>query len=308
MLPSSPYFSVIIPLSFHKDEEETLTSTLQSLKDQSFRDWECHLIASTDTSPASTHFEDPRIHYHPFTTPQEGSTETPQNPRNRGITLSQGKWLLFLEAGETIPQNYLTSKKAAITDQPGRDLYVCPWIETNEFGKTIVRDPLGAHHSHEEMLASCLVYPPFATPAAVIRRSSLKSPSLWPSPWNGALAEEAVFWFKVLPQVSIGFHESCGLHHQRIQDTFQKPLTLLYETFEKSIKLNLLTLQEQKIKPSSRYAEELYQFYFSMKKRALFENNESITQNAQINLQKIYPQLSPWKRFLLKIHSFFGQK
>ncbi|MES2308626.1 MAG: glycosyltransferase family A protein [Verrucomicrobiota bacterium] len=295
---SAPLFSIIIPLH---NKGAYILETLESLRQQSFENWECIIIEnhSTDDSVQKVQsLQDSRIQLH--ITEAQG----PCSARNAGIHLSKAPWILFLDADDLIPSHYLKAKAQIIHDQPGRGLYTCPWEERSSSGKIEQHDPFGTRVSLEEMQASSFVYPPFAIHTTVIHRNFLTPEFLWPEFMDKDLVEDAIFWFRLLYVTGIAFHDDTKAIYQTENEKSRNQvdnIPKLYESYEKIIKTNLQFLQNRKIKTTSRHAYYLYSFYQKMEKLSREQKLNSITSNAQANLQKIYPQLSPWDRLKITV-------
>ena len=295
---SSPLFSIIIPLH---NKEATIIETWNSLKSQTFQNWECLIIENRSTDQGVEKvkmIEDQRLQL------IISEATGPCSARNRGIEQARGKWILFLDADDLLPPEYLQAKVKAIEGQPGADLYTCPWEEQDPHGKIERHDPMGSRVSQEEMLASAFVYPPFAVHTTIIRKELLSPELRWPEALDQGLCEDAIFWFRLLHLGGIAFHDDTRAIYKTQTGNNRnqvKNLQKLSESYEKIIKTNLQFLQDQKLKPTARQAYYLYTFYQKMEKESAAQNLESIQKNAQANLLKIFPKLSPWDKFKIKV-------
>ena len=301
--PSTPLFSIVIPLH---NKEAYIRETWDSLVAQSYSNWECIIVEnrSSDRSRQIVQeISDPRLQL------LISEVAGPCSARNQGIQLARGKWILFLDADDLIPPNYLEAKRTVIEQQPGRDLYTCPWVEKDPQGKSEHHDPLGARVSQEEMIASAFVYPPFAIHTTIIRRQLLTPEMQWPESLDQGVCEDAIFWFKLLHQGGIAFHDDTQAIYRTQTENFRnqvKNLEKLSQSYEKIIKANLQFLQDRNLKPTARQAYFLYTFYQKMEREAGVAKLESIQKNAQLNLAKIFPKLSPWDQFKIKIKAALG--
>jgi glycosyltransferase involved in cell wall biosynthesis len=302
MSTSTPLFSIITPLH---NKGAYILETLESLRSQTFTNWECIVIenhSSDDGVDQVRSLQDSRIQLH--ITDAQG----PCSARNLGIPLSRGKWILFLDADDTLPPDYLASKLKAIEDQPDRGLYTCPWEEHFSSGKRVKHDPFGTRVSQEEMLASSFVYPPFALHTTIVRRDLLTPEYFWPESLDQGLCEDAVFWFRLLHVAGISYHDDTRAFYRIDTDHSRNQvsnLTKLSESYEKIIKINLDFLNHRKIKPSSRHAYYLYSFYQKMEKESREQGLHSLAANAKTNLAKILPKLSPWDQLKIWIKKKF---
>ena len=137
-----PFFSFAVPCC---DVEPYIVECLQSILSQSFQDWEC--ILGIETSKDRTEeiirektAGDPRFKI--FTGPRTGSCSA---PRNIGIDMAQGEYIIFLDGDDTIADGCLERLHERIMANPGADLYPCAIIANNEItGKKELRDNYGA--------------------------------------------------------------------------------------------------------------------------------------------------------------------
>lgn len=101
-----------------------IAECLDSLIAQSFRHWECIVVdnGSTDHTAEvvkSYAARDPRIHYH--YTEQNGVSFA----RNKAVELSQGAYILPLDADDKIDQTYLQKAVAVLDSRPDIKLVYC---------------------------------------------------------------------------------------------------------------------------------------------------------------------------------------
>lgn len=107
-------FSIIMPVY---NAERFLEIAVQSVQDQSCRDWELILIndGSTDATDAiSTRLAaaDPRIRY--YTQQNMGVSQT----RNRGLDLAVGDYVLFVDADDEIAPDTLETIRCTLNTDP----------------------------------------------------------------------------------------------------------------------------------------------------------------------------------------------
>lgn len=131
-----PTLSIILPIY---NKEPYIKKCMESILSQRFKDFEVIIIndGSTDESEKrileSIHSE-PRVQYHSY--PNGGVSIA----RNRGIELSKGKYLLFIDADDWIEEDYLEKiTENLVTDA---DIYI--WGITKDFlgsGTTEVVQP-----------------------------------------------------------------------------------------------------------------------------------------------------------------------
>ena len=119
-----PCVSIIIP-AFNAGS--TLAATLESVRQQSFPDWEA-IVVDDGSTDDTTHVaealgrEDARIRV--LRQDNQGVSVA----RNTGIAAARGNWLLFLDADDTILPEHLTNLVRAVESIPGAGASVSNWI------------------------------------------------------------------------------------------------------------------------------------------------------------------------------------
>lgn len=126
---SKPFFSLIIPCC---DVEPYIKECLDSVLNQSFRNWECliGIETSKDRTEEVTRAltgTDPRFRI--FTHERSGSCSA---SRNTGTDMARGEYVIFLDGDDTIAENSLATLAAKIQARPGADLYPCTILAYNE--------------------------------------------------------------------------------------------------------------------------------------------------------------------------------
>lgn len=117
-----PFFSIIVPCC---DVAPHVADCFDSVLSQPFADWE--LIAFVEDSSDGTGEivrsyadRDPRIRM--STGPRTGSCSV---PRNRGVALARGGYIIFLDGDDTIAPGSLQRLHDLVSARPGADLYPC---------------------------------------------------------------------------------------------------------------------------------------------------------------------------------------
>ena len=118
----APFFSIVVPCC---DVEPHVAECFDSVLAQPFGDWE--LLAVVETSRDRTEeivrsyaARDPRIRV--AVGPRTGSCSV---PRNRGIELARGDYVVFLDGDDTLVPGSLPRLRDLISARPGADLYPC---------------------------------------------------------------------------------------------------------------------------------------------------------------------------------------
>ena len=151
-----PFFSFVVPCC---DVEPYIVECLQSILSQSFQDWEC--ILGIETSKDRTEeiirekvAGDSRFRI--FTGPRTGSCS---EPRNIGINMAKGEYIIFLDGDDAIADGCLERLHEKIMATPGADLYPCAIIAYNETtGKKERRDNFEADSPAEMTGVNATIY------------------------------------------------------------------------------------------------------------------------------------------------------
>jgi glycosyltransferase involved in cell wall biosynthesis len=115
MLPAmtaKPFFSIVIPTY---NRAQKLMCAIDSVLSQKFEDFELIIVdnGSTDGTKQKLleRYTDPRIVYH-----YQMGTGSPAGPRNKGIDLSKGNWISFLDSDDLWYPDKLACVKAVVDD------------------------------------------------------------------------------------------------------------------------------------------------------------------------------------------------
>jgi glycosyltransferase involved in cell wall biosynthesis len=123
--------SVIIPAY---NSEAYLTEAIESVLAQTFPGLELIVVddGSTDGTATVAHrFSDPRVKYH--YQPNRG----PSAARNRGIRLSVGEFLCFLDADDLLEPAKLEKQLDYLLARPDSEIVFCDWLSVDVAGKVI---------------------------------------------------------------------------------------------------------------------------------------------------------------------------
>ena len=97
--------SIITPVY---NAEKYIGTTVRSIKEQDYADWELILVddCSTDATPTVCRqlaASDPRIRY-----VRQDKNSGPAAARNKGLDLATGEWLAFIDSDDTVERNFLS--------------------------------------------------------------------------------------------------------------------------------------------------------------------------------------------------------
>lgn len=126
-----PQISIVIPLY---NKEQFINGTIQSILRQDFDDFEIVVIndGSKDGScQVVNSIKDDRIHL--FTQENQGVSAT----RNNGIKKSNGKYVFFLDADDTLSDHALSVLYKAAENNPEADIVVAGFNYRNNDGKIV---------------------------------------------------------------------------------------------------------------------------------------------------------------------------
>ncbi len=213
-IEKTPFFSVILPLGRRK---AFVQKSLDSILAQDFEDFEVSSVSDNSHLHGlrQTRFmRDKRVHL--VQAKETGLSAA----RNMGVKASRGRYVVFLDLGDTWEPKYLSTLKKLIEDFPGAGLYGTNyWIEDGkEKRENPLRMPSGWRGRRKDFY-SLMYYghPPFcvssvALPADLARQN--------PFPEGILAGEDLLVWFKI------------SLKHEMVY--FKKPLS----TYGKSADIN----------------------------------------------------------------------
>lgn len=155
-MSTRPYYSLVMPAY---NCENTIGSTIESLKSQKFLDFECIIVndGSTDQTEMVIKKEiknDDR--FKTITIPNGG----PGNARNQGINVAKGKYLYFLDSDDSLP-SYTLDRYAEVLKREDPDLIISSYQLNVLDGKEVIdTKEVKVNHknivSHEEFLENLI--------------------------------------------------------------------------------------------------------------------------------------------------------
>jgi len=118
-----PQVSIVVPV---RNRELILGQTLESVRGQTFEDWECIVVDdhSTDGSVAAAHHcaeGDPRFRIVSLPAGKRNGNAA----RNHGLSLACGQFVNFLDSDDLITRNKLEVQLATFDSNPGLDFVTC---------------------------------------------------------------------------------------------------------------------------------------------------------------------------------------
>lgn len=222
-----PKFSVVIPL-FNKEKE--ISNTIESVLKQTFLDFEVIIIddGSTDGSLAMVkQFKDKRIKIH--NKHNEGVAKT----RNKGIALSSGSYIAFLDADDLWFPNHLETINNLILDFPNHHWFATTYLKQfSEKTKKKMFTPLFTTNFHRgpvvdffmNSTVDCLAW----TSAVVMDKAFVETLGLFDSKITHGAGEDSDLWIRAALRSPLIFtKEITAIHKMDANNRISKTKTQL---------------------------------------------------------------------------------
>ena len=107
-----PFFSIIVPVY---NSAETLGRALQSVMEQSFKDWELILVDDGSSDDLTSVLNSFSAHNISIVTQENLGVSS---ARNRGVSMAKGEWLTFLDADDYYYEHRLAMAYELIQHHP----------------------------------------------------------------------------------------------------------------------------------------------------------------------------------------------
>ena len=125
--------SIIIPLY---NKEDVVITTLQSVKNQSYTDWECIIVddGSKDNSSQVVKdyiMSDSRFCYY------QKENGGPSSARNFGVKKARYNWIIFLDADDMFEDGALAHFAELLQDHPDYRMYCCNFFVDKKGERTL---------------------------------------------------------------------------------------------------------------------------------------------------------------------------
>ncbi|KEZ15292.1 Glycosyl transferase family 2 [Sphingobium yanoikuyae] len=187
--------SVIMPAH---NAARTIERALQSLRVQTFEDWEVIVVDDGSSDQTTTIVDrwvasDHRVRLIRQVQTGAGSA------RNSGLDVALGEWIVFLDSDDILASDHLATMIAAAAQQPEADLFYCGWQRVTGDGPW--RDVHPAAPLPDAMLATARACP-FAIHAAFTRRKRIIEAGRFDSALR--IAEDWDLWQR-LARVGVNF-------------------------------------------------------------------------------------------------------
>lgn len=196
-----PFFSIVVACC---NVEKYVRECLDSIRKQSFADWECLCIVedSTDSTESIVReFATGDSRFRVFTEPRSGSVAM---PRNVGMANSVGEYVVFCDGDDSIAEEALTKIATGISSRRGADIYACAIWEYRDGGEYIRTIDNFSHDAPDELSghdAVLLLYKYWIKPSPMLqanvwRRNFLKEHHLQNIP--GLVWQDSEFFPRAL--------------------------------------------------------------------------------------------------------------
>jgi glycosyltransferase involved in cell wall biosynthesis len=204
-----PFLSIITPLY---NKELYIAETIKSVLQQSYTDWEMIVVenGSTDQGPYIVReIQDPRVRL--VVSEKKG----PSVARNLGIQESKGEWIQFLDGDDLLLPGHLQAMHEATVAHPDATLVSCDWLQGPEFDPpSNARKYPTNRNERTDYASSAIAYTPWVPHAAWVKRCLLGEPPWWDEDFDQLLAEDHIFWFKMLLSAKAAYSDHLGVFYR----------------------------------------------------------------------------------------------
>lgn len=219
--------SIIIPVF---NQCDFLKDTLKSVKEQSFKNYECIIIddGSTDNTAqvAKEYCDGNRIKY--FYQENKGLA----GARNTGIKLARGKYINFIDADDLMYEDFLKNMVNKLENEIDVDVLSCAWDVIDENGKKIIPrvGPVKSNNYFRDLVLKNL----FPVHAVILKRNIFNKIGVF----NEGLAalEDWDMWLRIaIKGYKFGTIDNIGVSYRR----HKKCMTLDLKRMTENLKLFL---------------------------------------------------------------------
>jgi glycosyltransferase involved in cell wall biosynthesis len=270
--------SIITPL-FNK--EPYVSETIRSVLAQTMADWEMIVVenGSTDKGPEIVgRFSDSRIRL--VTSPKQG----PGAARNFGIAQARGNWIQFLDADDLLEPNQLATQLAESQQNPQADILIGTWLQfvDGQPANQTRKCPSGYPTGVELLRDTAIIFTACAPHAAIVRRNIIDGPYLWPESLDCLLAEDTVFWFKLITEFKVSFSRAGGAIYRFMAPGCRTDFDVerWFNGNHAVIQENLKFLEARNKSPTSRQCQSIFTHYLGQYARSISAGKKLIANQA----------------------------
>lgn len=195
--------SIVVPLY---NKQNAITSTIQSVLDQSVKDYEIVIVddGSTDNSLEIVHsFDDERIR---VIHKENGGVSS---ARNTGIKAAKGDYVALLDADDVWDRDYLKEQLRMVADFPDCHMWGINYAET--FGGEIVRDvPTGLPKGFRGVVEDYYrikgrISDLFCSSSVIIKKEAFDKVGFFDE--RIRYAEDSDMWFRIIARFQVAFYD-----------------------------------------------------------------------------------------------------
>ncbi len=208
-----PLVSIITPLH---NKGPFIAETIRSVQSQTFTDWEMIVVEnhSTDDGRGIVEkyaAEDARVSL--LEAPPE--VRGPGAARNLGMQRARGEWIQFLDADDLLLPGHFESQRAAARHVPEADIITCDWLEGAQMdaARCELKKPTNSRPT-ANYAAAAIAFTPWVVHSAWVKRSALGEAPWWDTRFDGLIAEDFSFWFKLLQRAKSSYSQHTGASRQ----------------------------------------------------------------------------------------------
>ena len=204
--------SVIIPLY---NKEKSVRATLESVRAQSYTDWECIVVddGSTDKSrEVAEQFIIDDLRFKILTKPNGGVCSA----RNRGIEEAKGEYIALLDGDDIWDKDYLAEQVKMTQDFPAAAMWGINFAEMRE-GKIVRRVPTGLPDEYRGYVEHYFEMPKrvsdlFCSSSVVIRKDVFDKVGMFDE--RIKYAEDSDMWFRIIATHKVAFYDRYMVFYQ----------------------------------------------------------------------------------------------
>ena len=277
-----PTVSIITPLY---NKGPYVAETLGSVRAQTVAGWELIVVenGSSDDGPEQVrHLADRDDRIRLVASPRRG----PGAARNFGLAHATGEWVLFLDADDLIEPAYLEMQLAAAARHPNASIIAGFWQEfrDDDGRKMVLHEPSGLSWSRPKFLDYAIAYTCWAIHAAIIRRNALGVDTAWPEELDCYLAEDTVFWFRLVDAHEVAYSQCKGALYRTQTPgcrTQSQVVEAWFAGLHAAANANVAWLEQHGRAPTAGQMESLFRLYTGLYVQARCQSNPAFAKTAR---------------------------
>ena len=255
--------SIIIPLH---NKEAYIGEALRSVQTQDFPDWEAIVIENHSSDSGADVVRviarsDDRVRL----IEAGKSVRGPGAARNTGLSIARGDWIQFLDADDLILTGHFGRQWTAARASSCGDIITCDWLEGPgiDSSECVVKKPTNSRSTLDCSIAS-IAYTPWVVHAAWVKKSALGEFPWWDERFDSQMAEDHVFWFKILQTCQLQYNNHTGVYYRTESDHKRhdkKRMSVYLKGVDNVIQANLDLLEHRGIALNYEHRRVLFNSY-----------------------------------------------